>query len=696
METAATLPEHYINRELSLLDFQVRVLAIAENPDLPILDRLKFVAIASQNLDEFFQVRVAGLVTQVATGVTSTTADGMTASEQLTAIKERSEALFAKIDALFVDELLPLLTKADIHIVGYPDLDAAEISLLQERFDQQIFPILTPLAVDPAHPFPYISNLSLNLAVVVRHPVSDELQFARVKVPPLLPRFIELPGDRFVPVEQVIAHNLDRLFPGHPVVSSFAFRVTRSANLAVEEQEAEDLLEAMETVLRFRQRSAVSVRLEVAPDANPRAVDLLRRELDLDKAQVYTRTAPLDLGALFELHGLPRPDLKEPVWAPTTGPRLTGSTEAGVDMFDEIRAGDVFVHHPYESFATSTGAFLAQAATDRSVLAIKQTLYRTWAPDDPAIGGEAAIVQSLIIAAEAGKQVVVLVELKARFDEAANITWAKMLENAGVHVVYGVVGFKTHAKILLVVRREKDGLRRYAHIGTGNYNPKTARLYEDFGIFTVDPDIGRDLSELFNTLTGYGEAHSMRKLLVAPATLRRRITERIREEGAKGTDGRILFKINHLVDPDIIAELYAASQRGCSIDLIVRGICSLRAGVAGLSSTIRVRSIVGRFLEHSRIYRFGHPGGGAVYYTGSADMMTRNLDGRVEVITPVVDSRLRGRIEEILDVLLTDDELAWTLEDDMWRKVPRSIGLNSHGRLQQFAVLRQRSGEALR
>ncbi len=696
MTTTPILPEHYVNRELSLLDFQRRVLAIAENPELPILDRLKFVAIVSQNLDEFFQVRVAGLMNQVASGVTSTTADGMTPREQLDAIRTTATALFDRMDALFMDELVPLLTKAEVHLVDYADLDPSEVAMLHERFDQQIFPILTPLAVDPAHPFPYISNLSLNLAVVVRDPDRDEVQFARVKVPPLLPRFIALPHDRFVPVEQVIAHNLDRLFPGHPVVGSFAFRVTRSADLAVEEQEADDLLEAMETVLRFRQRSAGAIRLEVSPDASPRAVDLLLRELDLGREQAYHRAAPLDLGSLFELYGLDRPELKEPTWVPVTGPRLTAPPDATVDFFEEIRNGDIFVHHPYESFATSTGAFLAQAAADPNVLAIKQTLYRTWAPEDPAIGGEAAIVQSLITAAEAGKQVVVLVELKARFDEAANITWAKMLESAGVHVVYGVVGLKTHAKILLVVRREKDGLRRYAHIGTGNYNPKTARLYEDFGIFTADPDIGRDLSELFNTLTAYGEAHSMRRLLVAPATLRRRITERIREEGAKGPEGWILFKINHLVDADIVDELYAASQRGCRIDLIVRGICSLRAGVPGLSPTIRVRSIVGRFLEHSRIYRFGHPDRGAVYYTGSADMMTRNLDGRVEVITPIIDPRIRARIEEILDVLLTDDELAWTLEDDRWQPVPHVLGLNSHDRLQEFALMRKRSSESMR
>jgi len=689
----ATQPEHYINRELSLLAFQQRVLALAENPELPILERLKFVAIVSQNLDEFFQVRVAGLMNQVASRVTSTTADGMTPKEQLDAIRPRVSALFARMDALFTADLVPLLSKADIRIVEYDELDAEETNRLHEQFDEQIFPILTPLAVDPAHPFPYISNLSLNLAVVVRDPHREELQFARVKVPPLLPRFIEVDAGRFVTIEQEIAHNVDRLFPGHSIVTSFAFRVTRSADLAVEEEEADDLLEAMESVLRFRSRSAGAVRLEVGPDAAPRAVDLLQRELELGPEQVYTRTGGLDLGALFELYGLDRPDLKESPWIPSTGPRLTAPPDSHVNFFDEIRSADIFVHHPYESFATSTGAFLAQAANDPNVLAIKQTLYRTWAPEDPAIGGEEAIVQSLMTAAEMGKQVVVLVELKARFDEAANINWAKMLEDAGVHVVYGVVGLKTHAKILLVVRREKSGLRRYAHIGTGNYNPKTARLYEDFGIFTADPDIGGDLSELFNVLTGYGDAKSMRRLIVAPETLRKRLTERIREEGAKGADGLILFKINHLVDSEIIAELYEASQRGCQIDLIVRGICSLRAGVPDLSPTIRVRSVVGRFLEHSRVYRFGHPGSGAVYYTGSADLMPRNLNGRVEALTPIIDPRLRARIEEILDVLITDDELAWTLHDDEWQRVPVAMGLNSHERLQEFALLRQRIGD---
>jgi polyphosphate kinase len=687
---SAASPEHFVNRELSLLDFQKRVLAIAEDSSTPLLERLRFVAIVVQNLDEFFQVRVAGIQNQIAGRVTTRTFDGMTPADQMAAIRIEVSALFERIDSLFTDDLAPHLQKEGIHLLDYEDLSVEDIEQLEARFEAEVFPVLTPLAVDPAHPFPYISNLSLNLAVVVRDPHDDDLQFARIKVPPLLPRFVPLGDHRYVRLESVMARNVDRLFPAHPIVDAFAFRVTRSADLAVEEEEADDLLEAMESVLRFRQRSASAIRLEVDPGASAETLDLLIRELDLEEDHVYHRNAPLDLSALFELVAIDRPELKDSPWTPTTNPRFSSTSEHDVDFFEEIRGADILVHHPYESFATSTGAFLAQAAADPDVLAIKQTLYRTSASEDPALGGEEEVVRSLIAAAEAGKQVVVLVELKARFDEAANITWAKMLENAGAHVVYGVVGLKTHARILLVVRREQEGLRRYAHIGTGNYNPKTARLYEDLGMFTADPDLGRDLSELFNTLTGYGTPTSYRRLLVAPSMLRSRITERIREEAAKGAEGRILFKINHIVDPHMITELYAASLAGCQIDLIVRGICSLRAGVPGLSPTIRVRSIVGRFLEHSRIYRFGDPSHGAVYYTGSADLMTRNLDGRVEALTPVVDARLKARLEELLDILMTDDTQAWQLDDDRWTKVETSSGVASHPELQARALARKR------
>lgn len=685
-----TASERYLNRELSLLDFQTRVLALAENLELPLLERLKFVAIVSGNLDEFFQVRVAGLHNQAATGDTLS-ADGLTARQQLDAIRVKVQRLNEVIDQLYIKDLAPELAAANVMIKEWDELDAKERSHLSTYFDEQIFPVLTPLAVDPSHPFPYISNLSLNLAVVVRDPERRAHDFARVKVPPILPRFVALPDSAgFVALEQVIAAHLERLFVGQEIVERSAFRVTRSADIAVEEDEANDLLEAMESVLRFRQLGAEAVRLEVETEMAPEILDLLVRELGIDDDAVYRREAPLGLTGLWQLYGLDLPDLKQEPWSPTTQPALASSDE--VDLFDVISERDVLVHHPYESFATSTGAFVAQAARDPDVLAIKQTLYRTSAPDDPAVGGESAIVESLIAAAEAGKQVVVLVELKARFDEAANIAWAKMLENAGAHVVYGVPGLKTHSKILLVVRREDQGLRRYAHIGTGNYNPNTARIYEDFGLFTADPDIGADLSDLFNALTGYSRAITYRRLLVAPTTLRSRIIDHIRQEAAGGVKGRILFKLNHIADPEIIDELYAASQQGCTVDLIVRGICGLRTGVPGLSENIHVRSIVGRYLEHSRIYRFGDPQEGAVYYLGSADMMPRNLSGRVEALVPVTDARLKADLESVLEILMSDNALAWEMDPggDSWSRVSGDGSINTHQQLQEHATSRTR------
>ena len=689
-------PERYINRELSLLDFQERVLALAEDHELPLLERLKFVAIVSSNLDEFFQVRVAGLRNQVATGDTPS-ADGLTSGLQLVAIREKVQRLDERIDRVYTKDIAPALAAADIKISQWEELDTADRSYLSAVFDEQIFPVLTPLAVDPSHPFPYISNLSLNLAVLVRNPERRAHDFARVKVPPILPRFVALPGSRvFVALEQVIAAHLGRLFEGQEIVERSPFRVTRSAEFAVEEEEANDLLEAMESVLRFRQRGAEAVRLEVGVEMTPDILELLIRELTISDEAVYRREAPLGLSGLWELYALDRPELKQEPWTATTQPALSASEE--VDLFEVLAKQDVLVHHPYESFATSTGALVAQAARDPDVLAIKQTLYRTSVPDDPAIGGEAAIVESLIAAAEAGKQVVVLVELKARFDEATNIVWAKKLENAGAHVVYGVPGLKTHSKILLVVRREEQGLRRYAHIGTGNYNPNTARIYEDLGLFTSDPDIGADLSDLFNALTGYSRSQTYRRLLVAPATLRPRIVERIREEATRGRAGRILLKLNHIMDPEIIDELYAASQKGCRIDLIVRGICGLRAGVTGLSENIRVRSIVGKYLEHSRIYRFGDPDLGAVYYLGSADLMPRNLSGRVEALTPVTDVGLKARLETILEILLADDTLAWEMDagGNSWSRVSGSANVNAQEQLQEWATESERVGTGRR
>jgi polyphosphate kinase len=537
--------------------------------------------------------------------------------------------------------------------------------------------------------------LSLNLAVLVRDPSNIGLQFARVKIPPNVPRFIALgdDGSRFVLLEDLVSHHLDRLFGGLEVVDSYVFRVTRSADIAVEEEEADDLLQAMESVLRFRQRSARAARLEMEAGVADNVLQLLLRGLQLEESSVYLKEAPLGLSGLWGLYAaVNRPDLKDEPWTPSTQPRLAerpGHHE--VDFFAEIRRGDILVHHPYGSFATSAGAFLSQAASDPDVLAIKQTLYRTSIPDDPGIGGEAAIVRHLMDAAEAGKQVVVLVELRARFDEAANISWAKMLEAAGVHVVYGVHGLKTHTKTLLVVRREGDTIRRYSHIGTGNYNPKTARIYEDLGLFTDDEDIGADLSELFNHLTGYAMPTSYRTLLVAPHTLRPRLVERIREQASLGSRGRILLKLNHIMDQEIIDELYTASQRGAKVDIIVRGVCGLRAGVPGLSDTISVRSIVGMFLEHSRIYRFGDPANGAVYYIGSADLMPRNLDGRVEALVPITDPRIKGRLEQIIEVLLADDALAWEMHrDGTWAKVPNERHLDSHRALLRLALDRAR------
>ena len=667
------------------------MLALAADPAAPLLERLKFVAIVSQNLDEFYQVRVSGLINQLRSAPDLRSVDGLTPAEQLQMIRPKVDALVDRIDEIFVDEIAPALEKEQIALVEWADLTAAERANLTSIFEEQMFPILTPLAVDPSHPFPYISSLSLNLAVLVSDPADGKRRFARIKLPPILPRFVPLDdAGRFVPIEQIVAAHLDHLFAGQTVEGHYAFRVTRNADFAVEEHEAEDLLEAMESVLRYRQRSASAVRLEVQEDMTDEVTDLLVRELALRATDVTVHRAPLDLSALFAIYKLPRPDLKQEPWVPVTQAALAPPGGSRVDFFELMSSKDIMVHHPYDSFGTSTAAFLAQAVRDPDVLAIKQTLYRTSASDDPAIGGEQAVVEMLRHAALAGKQVVVLVELRARFDEAANITWARLLEDAGAHVVYGVAGLKTHSKILLVVRREAGGLRRYAHIGTGNYNPKTAVLYEDLGLFTADPDIGSDLSELFNTLTGYGANQEYDRLLVAPHTLRDQLVRRIREQAALGSDGHILFKINHLTDPDLIEELYLASDAGCRVELIIRGICSIRAGVPELSENVTVRSIVGRFLEHSRIYRFGADPETAEYYIGSADLMQRNLRGRVEVLTPIADPNLRSRVQAILDSLRDDDALAWELAaDGDWHKVSTDGTINAHERMAAMAIERR-------
>lgn len=642
----------YFNRELSWLEFIRRVLAQSDVEKTPLLERTKFIAIVADILDEFFQVRVAGLEQQVSAGIRGTSSDGMSAADQLVEIRKVVNQLYKKQSKIFRKSLAPELEKIGIQIVLWDDLESADQNHLDKVFRKQLFPVLTPLAVDPAHPFPYISNLSLNLAVVVRDPETGTRRFARVKVPQILPRFIPLPdGERFVPLEQVIAAHLDELFPGMEILQTHPFRVTRNADFDLDDGEAEDLLLAIQSELGRRRFGRV-VRLEVERDIDPDVLTLLTREMGIDSRQVYRISGLLGLGGLFAMDDLDLPEHKYEPFPPVI-PRRIASTE--LPMFDLISEAPMIVHHPYESFAASTAEFVRQAAADPSVLAIKQTLYRT--------SSDSSIARSLIKAAEAGKQVVALVELKARFDEQRNIDWARRFEEAGVHVVYGLVGLKTHAKTSMVVRQEDDHIARYIHIGTGNYNESTARLYEDFGIFTKDPEIGADVTDLFNRLTGYSRQKAYRKLVVAPVELRSRMLELIREE-TEAEDGHIVAKMNSLVDTEIIDALYAASQAGTRVDLIVRGICCLRPGVEGLSENISVRSIVGRFLEHSRIYRFGRPERGFQYFIGSADWMPRNLDRRIEVLMPVEHERLQLRLEEVLDLCRADDHLSWELQPD--------------------------------
>ena len=669
-------PGRFINRELSWLHFNARVLALAEDENVPLLERVKFLSIFGRNLDEFFQVRVSGLREQVQAGVQTPSADGLLPMEQLIRIRGQCLELVDRAGAVY-GELRVALEKERIQIVAPDELTQADRSHVDEEFADRIFPVLTPLSVDPAHPFPYISSLSLNLATTVRDPVTGIRRFARVKIPPLLPRFIALPdGERFIPLEDVIAEHVEALFPGMEVLSHHLFRVTRDADVDVEEDEAEDLLAAVQSVIRRRRRAASPVRLEVDGRMPAEMLNVLLRELELSDEDVYRCSGLLDVDALAALHQLDRPDLKDDVWRPVTAPELARSD----DVFEALRQHDVLVHHPYDSFVSSTEAFVEQAADDPAVLAIKQTLYRTSAQESP-------IIRALVRAAESGKQVVVLVELKARFDEEANIGYARSLEQAGVHVAFGVVGLKTHAKISLVVRREGRGVRRYAHVGTGNYNPTTAAIYEDLGLLSADEHLGADLSELFNALSGYSRQRQFGRLLVAPHSLRSRIIERIQTQSHPG--GRIVMKLNSLVDTDSIDALYAASQAGCEIDLIVRGICCLLPGVPGLSEGIRVRSIVGRYLEHSRIFRFGPADGSVEYYIGSADLMPRNLDRRVEALVPVTTPALVQRLDEIIDVELSDDVLAWTLgPDGVWERVPTVRALDSQVRLQELALLR--------
>jgi polyphosphate kinase len=677
------LPEdRFADRELSWLAFNQRVLELAEDESLPLLERVRFLAIFASNLDEFFMVRVAGLKRRIATGIAVTAASGLSPRQVLEGISAGAHELVTRHAAVFRDKVQPALAGEGITIVHWDELEDREQTRLHKFFRKQIFPVLTPLAVDPAHPFPYISGLSLNLAVVVANPLTGKEHFARVKVPPLLPRFIAVDErgrpsapsptqgtqKSFVPLEEVIAHHLDHLFPGMEVREHHTFRVTRNEDVEVEEDDAENLLQAMEKEL-LRRRFGPPVRLELAEGISDRIRALLVRELGVEENEVYELPAPLDLTGLNVIADIDRSALHYPSFVPTTHRQLAEVESATPrNVFAAIRERDVLLHHPYDSFSTSVQTFLEQAAADPKVLAIKQTLYRT--------SGDSPIVDALIDAAEAGKQVLALVEIKARFDEQANISWARKLEEAGVHVVYGIVGLKTHCKLSLVVRQEADGLRRYCHVGTGNYHPKTARLYTDHGLLTADPDVGQDLTRLFNQLSGYAPQSRFHRLLVAPRSVRSGLVERIEREAAAARAGHeawVRIKVNSAVDETTIDALYRASQAGVKVDLVVRGICALRPGVPGLSENIRVRSILGRFLEHSRIYAFANsvgpaiadgPESGPEVFIGSADLMHRNLDRRVEALVRIADEGQIAELLELMDLSMSDETSTWHLQPD--------------------------------
>jgi polyphosphate kinase len=670
----ALLPEgdfsqdRFLDRELSWLHFNARVLELAEDEDLYLLERVNFLSIFASNLDEFFMVRVAGLKRRIATGLAVPSPAGISPIDQLDHILEGAKQLQRRHAHVFAEQLRPALAQEQILINRWDELDDRAKDELRRWFADQVFPVLTPLAVDPAHPFPYISGLSLNLAVIVRNPISGKELFARLKVPDVLPRLISVDGPRagnspgrvarFISLEDVIAEHLDLLFPGMEVVEHHSFRVTRNEDLEVEEDDAENLLQALEKEL-LRRRFGPPVRLEVANDINPAVRALLVRELGVEEDEVFALPAPLDLRGLSMISGIDRADLHYPKQLAHTSRDLNESeTSKAANVFAAMRRRDILLHHPYDSFSTSVQAFLEQAAADPKVQAIKQTLYRT--------SGDSPIVDALIDAAEAGKQVLALVEIKARFDEQANISWARKLEQAGVHVVYGIVGLKTHSKLSLVVRREGDRLRRYCHIGTGNYHPRTARYYEDLGLLTSDDQVGEDLSKLFNQLSGYAPRSTFKRLLVAPRSLRSGLIDRIEQEIANrraGLTARVVIKVNSMVDEAVIDALYRASQAGVSVDVIVRGICALRPGVPGLSENIRVRSVLGRFLEHSRVFAFGNAGS-PVVFIGSADMMHRNLDRRVEALVRLSNREDITELVALLDRYMDERTASWHLDSD--------------------------------
>ncbi len=653
----------FLDRELSWLSFNQRVLELAEDPNLYLLERVNFLSIFASNLDEFFMVRVAGLKRRIATGLAVTASSGYSPTEVLTQISQEAHRLQERHAKVFIEQLEPALRANGIRLVRWNQLEDHEKAALHTYFQAQIFPVLTPLAVDPAHPFPYISGLSLNLAVVVRNPQNEKELFARVKVPPLLPRFVRIPNNnsvhdaRYVSLEDIIGEFIGQLFPGMDILQHHTFRVTRNEDLDVDEDEGENLLVALEKEL-LRRRFGPPVRLEVANDINPEVLDLLMRELDITHEDVYKLPAPLDLTGLSEIAFLKRPELRYPPHPVITNRYLHAGEDESIDIFAQIRQREILLHHPYESFTTSVVSFLQAAAADPQVLAIKQTLYRT--------SGDSPIVDALIDAAEAGKQVLALVEIKARFDEQANISWARKLEQAGVHVVYGIVGLKTHCKLALVIRQEGSALRRYCHIGTGNYNPKTARFYEDYGLLTAREAVGEDLTRLFNQLSGYAPDATFKSLLVSPNGVRDGLIAHIDREIAcqqEGRESRIRIKVNSLVDEQIIDALYRASNAGVKVEILVRGMCALRPGVPGLSENVKVRSVLGRYLEHSRAFTF-NGGGDPAVYIGSADMMHRNLDRRVEALVRLVQPDHIRDINALFDLAMSDEVSSWHLDSE--------------------------------
>jgi polyphosphate kinase len=658
LEAISTVGDRFLDRELSWLRFNQRVLELAEDESLPLLERTRFLAIFTSNLDEFFMVRVAGLKRRIATGLAVRAASGMMPREILETIWKEADELSQRQAEVFRDQLAPALLAEGIQLVRWGDLEKDEQRACKRLFKERVFPVLTPLAVDPAHPFPYISGLSLNLAVVVRNPRTGKQHFARVKVPSNFDRFVSLGNSRFVPLEDVIGAHLERLFPGMEVLESHTFRVTRNEDVEVEEDDAENLLAALEKEL-LRRRFGPPVRLEVEESISLAVLELLVSELDISTEEVVRLPGPLDLRGLHGIADLAREDLKYPAFVPSTHPLLAEvESAAPVDVFKATRRHDVLLHHPYDSFATSVQRFIEQAAADPHVLAIKQTVYRT--------SGDSPIIDALIDAADAGKQVLALVEIKARFDEQANIRWARKLEQAGCHVVYGLVGLKTHCKLAMVVRDEPDGMKRYIHIGTGNYNGKTARSYEDIGLLTTNEAIGNDVAHLFNNLSGWSRKARYDELLVAPDSVRAGLIDQINAEIAHHHAGRpagIRFKVNSVVDEQIIDALYLASREGVPVELLVRGICALRPGVPGLSENITVRSVLGRFLEHSRIFWFAG-GGEAVAWIGSADMMHRNLDRRVEVLVKLPTAESLDAVESLLDLAFAEQTDAWALGPD--------------------------------